>query len=462
VNITVDVSPESEAHFDVRLEWDEIEKAAEKAVRRLSQTQKIPGFRPGHAPRAMIERLVGRDAIYADAIEDLAADAIRKAAAEHELTLLVSPHAHVDAVQYEETNEVSATVPVLARGELADYQDLRVGLTIDPVTEEDIDKIVERARDDSAIWQHVDRPAEVGDRVTIQIKVVVGEKTVSEYKEQKFTLVDDRTGLFTGMDAEIVRMNEGETKEFTLTIPEDFLNADYAGKEANYTVTVDVIEHKLLPDADDPEFLRKSGEFETVEAMRDSIRGEMEAQRRQTAVRNQRTAVVDALIERLTLAVPTALVDAETEDMIADLDQMLSGQGMGIQTLLQASGQNMDEYRATMQPEALRRIKRRRVLELLADREGIAVSAQDVQKVLEEYNAASAGRKRMRMQDLTPAQRRSLESSLKRDRAEEWAMDHLTESATSATMEDTSATSDTPAPEVAPEEPAEVDAGSAQ
>lgn len=462
VDITVDVTPESEARFDVQLEWDEIEKAVEKAIRRLAQTQKIPGFRPGHAPRAMIERLVGRDTIYAGAIEDLAADAIRNAAGERELTLLASPHAHAEDVRYNEPNRVSATVPVLARGELADYHDLHAGLTFDPVTDEDIDAIIERTRDDSANWQHVDRPAQLDDRVTVQITVVVGEKTVSNYKDQKFTLVEDRTGLFTGMDAEIIGMNEDETKEFTLTIPEEFLSTEYAGKEAHYTITLDLIEQKILPDADDPEFLRKSGDFATVEAMRDSIRSELEAQRHQTAARNQRSAVIDALIDRLTLAVPATLVEAETQDMIADLDHMLDSQGMGIETLLQASSQSMSDYRASMLPEALRRIKRRRVLELLAEREGIAVSAQDVQKILTDYNTVSAGRKRMRMADLTSAQRHSLEAGLKRDRAEEWAMAHLTEAPTSATMEDASTTPAVPAPEIALAEPAEVDAGPAQ
>jgi trigger factor len=435
LNVTVETTPESDAQFTVHLDWPAIDKASEKVYRRLAQNQKIPGFRPGHAPRAIIERMVGRDALYEEAIEDLVKDAVATSAREHEMTLLGAPHAHVHEVNYGQEHDVTVTVPVLGKGELADYHDIHVEQAPVEVTDEDIDRIIENARERNALWVPVDRPAQIGDRVTVALKLVIDDKTISDLKDHEFELTEERTGLYKGMDQEIVGMREGDTKDFTLTVPEDYAKSDIAGKPAHYTVTLDRVAVKELPTVDD-EFARKMGDYASVEALRDAIRAELRQNRLTTARREMREKLTDALIERLTLVVPQVLIDAEVEDIIGDLERLLSRDQIDFPRYLQLMGKTLDDYRQEMRPEALRRIKQRRALELVAEHEGLTVTPQDVQRVLDAYNVTSAGARRLRLGQLKPSQRQSIERSLLRDQAQDWLMKHLTDAESSATIGD--------------------------
>lgn len=456
MNVTVETTPESDANFHVELDWPTIDKASEKVYRRLAQTQKIPGFRSGHAPRAMIERLVGGpDALYEEAIADLVEDAIRASAKEHELTLLAAPHTHVHEIHVGEPHEVTVTLPVLGRGELADYHDLHFAPEPVTVTEEDVDEIVERTRASNIQEVPANRPAQIGDRVTMDLKLTVGEKVINDLKDHQFDLVDDRSGIFTGLDQEIVGMSEGESKEFTLTLPEDYAKAELAGQPANYVVTLTNVAVKELPPVDD-DLAQKVGKYANVEEMRAAIRRELLQERETAARRNVRNQLTDALIERLTLAIPSVLVDAEVEDLLNDLGHMLSREAIDMDKYLRAMGQDPDEYRKNMRPEAVRRIQQRRVLELVAEREGIIVTSADVQRVLDSYNLGVPSARRLRLSTLKPSQKLTIERSILRDRAQDWLMKNLTDEESSATIDGTSdSTSDEAAPEAALPSPAE-------
>jgi trigger factor len=416
LNVTVETTPQSDAQFHVQIPWDEIDKTSDRVYKRVAQTQKIPGFRPGHAPRSLIERAVGKDAIYEEAIDIIVQDAVRSSANEHALTLLATPHAHVHEIKYGEEHDVTVTVPVLAKGELEDYADIRVTQEPVEVTEADIDNIIDRLRDQAAVWVPVDRAAQIGDRVTVELQLTVEEKEIVKPRETDFDLVEERTGLYTGIDAHIVGMAEGETKEFTVTIPEDYLNTELAGKTASYVVTLNKVAIKELPEVDD-EFAKEAsqGQYATVEALREGIRLDIQQTRENTAQRKARDAVIEALIGRLTLAVPPLLVEAEADDIMQDLANMLARERLDLQQYLRLMGKNPDEYREEMKPEAERRIKQRRALELMAEREGMTVSTAELQELLDAYSRA--GGQRTRLNQLKPSQRLSIERSLLRDKA---------------------------------------------
>jgi len=129
------------------------------------------------------------------------------------------------------------------------------------------------------------------------------------------------------------------------------------------------------------------------------------------------------------------LIEAETEDIMQDMQNMLSRERIDLDRYLQLMGKNADEYRQELHPEAIRRIKQRRALELLAEREGMGVTTQEIQQVIDAYNETSAGTKRMRLNQLRPSQRLSIERSLLRDKAQDWMMQHLTDGTASVTMD---------------------------
>ncbi len=423
MNVTVATTPESEAQFNVQLSWTEIDKASEGVYRRLAQQQKVPGFRPGHAPRSIIERMFGRDALYEQAIDDLVERAVREKAKESELTLLASPHAHVHEINYGQEHEVLVNVPVLGKGVLADYHDIQITPEAVVVTEEDIDNIINRARDQMAEYHPVDRPAAMGDRVTVTMQLTVNEKVVSDVKDHDFDLTTDRTGLFTGMDEEIVGMQEGETKSFTTTLPADYPKAEMAGQPGNYVVTLEKVTIKQLPEIDE-EFAKKAGQFASVPAMREAVRADLLQSRTETAQRKNRESLIEALLERLELSVPPQLVQAELEDLMREMEEMLQSNRMDLSQYLAMLNTTREDYSETMKPEAMRRIRQRRALELVAEREGLVVTDHDLQQLLDQYGN-TGGRGRARIQHLTPTQRIAVTRSILRDHATKWLEEHL-------------------------------------
>src|SRR5262249_2799877 len=160
-------------------------------------------------------------------------------------------------------------------------------------------------------------------------------------KDHEYTLVEDRTGLFTGMDQEIAGMSEDDTKEFTITLPEDYGKEEMAGQPANYTVTMNKVEIQELPTVDE-DFLKKVGPYDTEEAMREDVRKDLTLQRTNSATRRLQEKLIEDLIEKLTLPVPQVLVEAETEDILQDMQNMLSRERIDLARYLQLMGKNAD------------------------------------------------------------------------------------------------------------------------
>lgn len=424
MNVTVETNPQSEATFHVTLTWQEIDQAAERVYKRLATKHNVPGFRPGHAPRSLLERMVGRDTLYEEAIETLVDDAVHAAAREHELVLLAHPHIHISQVDYGQDHEMTISAPVLGKGELGDYQDIRVPRVQPVVTDAEVDEVIERARDREAAWVPVDRPAEIGDRVTMDLALTVEDKQISNLKDHDFDLVADRIGIYTGLDQEIVGMHEGDEKAFALTIPADYSNASVAGKTANYQVKLSKVAIKELPALDD-DFARKAGNVATVAELRVAVRDQLLKNKETTAQRELRDTVIDELIARLTLAVPPMMVDAEADDMLKELGDMMKTENIALEQYLRLMGSSREAYLESVKPDALRRIRQRRVMERLAEHEGLTVSTAELQAMLDLYARSGGAKIRTRVSQLRPAQRQALEVSLLRDKALEWALEHL-------------------------------------
>src|SRR5262249_643529 len=162
---------------------------------------------------------------------------------ENALIPVGQPELEAPPIELGQSYTFTARVPVLAPVVLGDYKAIRVAQEPVEVTDEEIDATLERMRESAALWlpadrpaQAADRPAEVDDRVTVDLKLTVGEKVVSNLHDNEFELAAERPGVFAGMDAHIVGLREGERAEFTTTIPEDYANPDLAGKEAQYEV----------------------------------------------------------------------------------------------------------------------------------------------------------------------------------------------------------------------------------
>jgi trigger factor len=418
VNVTVERTPESEALLTIELAWDEVEAATNKAYKRLSQKYNVPGFRKGHAPRSMIERMLGKEAVYQEGLDDLIDEAYRKALVEHDLTPLTQPHVEgTPTFEEGQPYSVQLHVPVLTQATLGDYTTIRVEPPTVEITDEQVEQTVERLREQQAIWEPVERGAEIGDQVTMDLNLTAEgrEKPISDLHDNEFVLTDERVGIFTGMDEHIVGMKEGDTKSFTTTIPEDYSNPELAGKEAQYEVAVKAVKRRELPEAND-EFAATVGDYTTMDEVRQAIREQMRAQRQRDAERELSDEVTKRLIETSTFTIHPLLVEDEANTMMRETARMLEDSRLSLQQFLEASGKTEDEYRKELEPDATERVKRDLALAALASAEQVEVEDEEAGQWFEMMSMLSGGR-RSRWRDLSASQRRAIIARLRRDKA---------------------------------------------
>ncbi len=414
MKVTVDRSSESEAVLNVELDWSEVEKASDRAYHKLAQKYTVPGFRKGHAPRSMLERMLGKEAIYQEGLEDLIETTYRDAIRENDLIPLAQPDLDAPVIELGQPYTYVARVAVQPPVELGDYHSIRVERPSTDVTDQDVNDVLERVRQDQAMWLPADRPAQSGDKVTVDLKLTVGDRDISDLHDNEFELTDERSGIFSGMDQHIVGLSEGESKEFTTTIPEDYANSELAGKEAQYAVTVKAVKYRELPELDD-ELAKSVGEYETLDDLRTAIRDQLQRQKESDARRELRESVVKAVSDQAKVEVHPVLVHEEVHTMIDETKRMLEQSRISFEQYLAMTQKSEEQHEEELEPEARERVKRDLVLDAVAEAEHIQVSDDEVAGWLELY-AAMGGRK-LTPKTITAGQRANIVSRLRRDKA---------------------------------------------
>src|SRR5260370_3438591 len=200
----------------------------------------------------------------------------RGALKEHNIVPLTQPELEAPILEMGQPYHFSIKVPILPSVELGDYASLHFERPATEITSEEVEKEIESLRQRQAKWEEVERAAQIGDRVTMDLKLTAEEQTVSDLHDNPFELTDERHGLFKAMDEQIVGMQSGESKTFITTIPEDYTNEKLAGKTANYEVTLHKVEFKEVPELDDAFAIQASNdEYQSVEDLRKAVSAQL-------------------------------------------------------------------------------------------------------------------------------------------------------------------------------------------
>lgn len=397
MKVSVEKLPTSEAVLKVDLTWEELEKASEKAYRKLVQKVDVQGFRRGKAPRSLLERRLGKEYIYQEGLDELITETYRAAIKEHELVPITRPELDAPEIEMGQPYQFTLKVPILSPVVLGDYRSLHFERPEALVTSEEVEQELESLRERQATWHVVERPAAIGDRVTVDLLLAVEDKTISDLKQNPFELTDERHGLYTGMDEHIVGMTppaEGEepqTRTFTVTLPADYGNDKLAGKEANYIVTLHKVEVKETPELDDA-FAAQTSKFETLEELRKAISDSL-FERKQRAIRQElRDKVVNTVIEQSEVTIHPLLVKEEAEHMLHQLSHMLEQQHMSLDQYLRLMRKTREEYLKELQPEAEQNVKRQLVLDEVVKEEKIEITPEDLETLANIYTQSGQDR----------------------------------------------------------------------
>lgn len=376
MKVTTEKLEKSRVALQVEVEPEMVERSMERAYRRIVNRANIPGFRRGKAPRFMVERVLGKAALLEEALELLVPDAYKQAVEEQNISALGQPH--IEILQIEPAVSFKATVAVQPTVELGDYSQLSIRAETPEVTEEQVAETLEELRSRYAPWEPVDRPVSFDDLVTIDIEGESEGRPFLNQNAASYLVMKEWSVPLPGFPEQLISMDKGDTREFTLVFPDDYPDKNRVGKSVQFKVTLSEIKEKRLPALDD-EFAKSVGTgFDSLEALKERVTQDMKSNAEREAKGALENQVLDAVVGIAQLEYPDILVDHEIEHLAQD-DRSVPRDPQGrMDDYLRAIGQSAEEFSERYREEATRRVVRSLVLGKVSEQEQVAVSPEEI------------------------------------------------------------------------------------
>ena len=365
----------------VEVEDERVQPALRAAARRISKDYRIPGFRPGKAPYEVVLRHYGETALYQAALDDIS-QKVYQDVLEQEKIEPIGP-GEMDIVELKPM-KLKFVVPLRPEVDLGDYGALRVDYTAPSVDDEAVQHELEHLREHQAVLEPVERPAAMGDVVTLDAKAFMNDGE----NPSDFLLADQDVALvleekadwpMPGFAAQVIGINAGEERKFDLAFADDYVNESLRGKVAHFEVKAKEVKSRSLPEWND-ELAKSLGDYETLDALRASVRKELEEASRAGVDKDYRQKVVDQLVEQSAIKFPPTLLNAELDDYVKDFDRRLHEQKLTLEDYLKIEGKTAEQFREEVKPQAEARMKRSLVIGKIVEREHITIDPGDVEE----------------------------------------------------------------------------------
>jgi trigger factor len=423
MQVTRTPAPKSTIQLEIELPPERLERALDAAVRALARRTRVPGFRPGKAPRPVLERHLGPGVVLDEAVDHLMQDAYREAIVKE--SILPLSNADVELVQAEEGKPLifKATVPVRPEVTLGDYRSFNFRPEIDVIDDARVDQVVEELRDQNATLAAVeDRGARDGDYAVISFIGTTDGQPFDGGTSERMPLIIGQERLIPGFEPNLVGLKVGDTTEFDITFPEDYGEPNLAGKVAHFGVELKELREKIQPDLDE-DFLASLGRFESLDELKADIRRRLEGNALDRARHDFADKIIEYAVANATVEVPDVLVDQEVEVMHDEFRASLARQGITEEAYLKAVEKTGDDLHAEFRPNAERRARTLLVLSKVADAEGIEVPDADVDAEVEQGRERYAGDARLTEYFASERGRAFIRSTLRRSRVVEGIID---------------------------------------
>jgi len=374
MNAVVERTEHSQVTLKVEVEPERLAKATDRAYQRLVQRVSIPGFRKGKAPRKILERAVGLDALYREALDFVMPEAYREAVKETGISPYTQPEFEVVELEPEKPLIFKAVVPVQPTIKLGDHKSIKLDPPDLTISDEEVDQAVTNLRDSHAQLVPVeDRPAKIGDQVTVDVFTSLDGRRLGEEQRESVLALDTDTPVPSWANA-TAGLSIGDRKEIEDQVSPEYRDTNIAGKVATYSVTVKAIKQRDLPDVDD-ELARSVGDYEDLAALRADLRKRLQAQKKHNAREEYETQLVDKLIEISEIDYPAVMVEQEIDQMLREADNNFRRQGFSLDMFLRGAKKSLDEMRAEWAPRAVHRLKTALVLRELTNAEKLELEA---------------------------------------------------------------------------------------
>ena len=428
MSVQVEKLEKNMAKLTIEASAEDFEKAIQKVYLKARGRINIPGFRKGKAPRKLIEKMYGTGVFYEDAANDLIPTAYAEALKDCDLEIVSRPEINVTQIESGKPFIFTAEVAVKPEVTLGEYKGVEVEKSDVEVTDEDINKEVDKERENNSRTIDVDdRAVESGDIIKLDFDGSVDGVPFAGGKAENYTLTIGSGSFIPGFEDQLIGTKIGEDKDVTVTFPEDYHEKSLAGKEAVFKCKVNAITVKELPDADD-EFASEVSEFETLAEYKEDIKKKLTEKKEKEARAKKEAQAVEKAVENATMEIPDAMIDTQVQSMMEDFARRMQSQGLSLEQYFQFTGMDAKKMHDQMKPEALKRIQNSLVLEAVAKAENIEISDEKV----DEEIAKMAEAYKMEVEKLKGIIGDSERDQMKKDLAVQAAADLIADAAKEA------------------------------
>lgn len=372
---TVATLSPTRAKLTVEVPFEELKPSLDAAYQAIAKQVNIPGFRKGKVPPPVIDRQVGRGAVLDQAINEALPQLYVQALQDNELQPLAQPEIDVTRLEDNDVFEFTAEVDVRPAIELPAYDDLSVSVDDLTVSDDDVDEQVKALRERFATLKDVERAAQDGDLVTIDLRATTPDGEALEGGEvSDYSYKVGSGDMIPGIDEALVGLSAGEEATFTSQL----VGGDLAGQDVSVTVKVSAVKEQELPELDD-DFAQTASEFDTVAELRDDVSTRLERGKRLEQAAEARDAVLEKLLDSAEIPLPDSLVEQELTARRQEIEQQLGFAGMTMEAYLDSEEQTIDEFEAELEKRVRDAVASQFLLDEVAKAEEIGVEQDELQ-----------------------------------------------------------------------------------
>jgi trigger factor len=362
-----ELSP-TRVRLSVEVPFDELKPSLDKAYREVGRQVRIPGFRPGRVPPPVIDRRVGRDVVVNQAVNDAIPDLYAKAVADGDVHALGQPEVEITGINDGKELTFTVEVDIRPKFDLPDLSTLSVTVDGTLVTPDEVAEYLGSLQERFASLKAVQRSVQPDDYVSIDLSATVDGKPVEDAQASGLSYQVGSESLLDGLDTALIGMAAGDSATF-LT---ELAGGDFAGREADVTVTVHSVKVKEVPGLDD-EFAQLASEFDTLGELRADTRAQLERMKSMQQVVQARDRALEAVLDKVEIPLPESVVEDEAKQGRESVLQQIERAGATLDGYLEMSNQTEEQFEADLDQRARRSVKVSLVLDQLARQEELGV-----------------------------------------------------------------------------------------
>jgi trigger factor len=367
-----ELSP-TRVRLTVEVPFEELETSIQAAYKKVAQQVRVPGFRPGKVPARIIEQRFGRAVVLEETLNDALPKLYGQAVDESDVFPVSQPEIEVTKIEDGKEVEFTAEVDVRPTFDVPAYEGIEITVPSAEVSDEDIDTQIDALRQRFATLTGVERPAASGDYVVMDLTATIDGRNIEEQQASDVSYEVGAGSVLQGLDDSLVGMAAGDEKTFATTL----VGGENAGEEADVTITVKSVKEKVLPELDD-EFAGLASEFDTLEELRDSLRGQARRNKLIDQVVQSRENAVTALLDKIDIPLPDSALTAEVDARKHNLEHQIGESGLSREAYFRLYQTTEEERLAEFEVNARKAIKTGFVLDKIVKQEELGVNEQEL------------------------------------------------------------------------------------